>query len=102
MEVGHINIFWSLSPHGVHFDKGTASRPQFPCWDLVLKAGYVMVGRHAPGSVPTVDVSYIDHGQERSVSLARGGEGGGGVNNLGWPLGYLNIFPNWFHKDPKY
>ena len=21
---------------------------------------------------------------------------------LGWPLGYLNIFPYWFHKDPKY
>ena len=21
---------------------------------------------------------------------------------LGWPLGYLYIFPNWFHKDPIY
>ena len=22
-------------------------------------------------------------------------------SNLGWPLGYLNIFPYRFHKDPK-
>ena len=21
---------------------------------------------------------------------------------LGWPLGYLKLFPNWFHEDPKY
>ena len=26
----------------------------------------------------------------------------GHVPFLGWPLGYLSIFPHWFHKDPKY
>ena len=24
------------------------------------------------------------------------------VLKLGWPLGYLNIPPYWFHKDPMY
>ena len=27
---------------------------------------------------------------------------GGQAILLGWPLGYLNIFPNGFHKDPIY
>ena len=29
-------------------------------------------------------------------------ETGHGAQLLGWPLGYLNIFLVWFHKDPIY